>query len=412
MKQSRQLKNNVPLVNSVGFDLLGTELGNDLESILTTALDNGVVFPKGATPLSVFRSALETSIRNIESHPKGRLLQQFLLKGPYDSEDDIPPDKVDKYVSDEVTTTVIAFIYSYMINCFKGALTELLATGPCLYILKQLQQGGEIPSTARLYSGDTVWVKKLSSHSYAKGADLHILLKNSLQTKGNTITLVGVGEVKSYFKSLEKLHKQLDNHIKRIKNGLKIGNKEYPPDKVILGCHKNQKIIRIIVQPSTWKLSRVYHYEKSKQGHNLHVDYVSPPQPESQITRVNKYDWNIILRWSKEALAEAAYEMTFWYIGKVGEVIYSQKVPESLYEMTPEEAGRNAAKMMLYYAILRCRTDRQTQRAIALYNSYCFGYSLGMNFRDTKGRREMLWFEDLDEILISGKSKYGSKISN
>jgi len=63
--------------------------------------------------------------------------------------------------------------------------------------------------------------------------------------------------------------------------------------------------------------------------------------------------------------------------------------------------------MMLYYAILRCRNIREEQRAIALYNSYGYGYALGMNFKNTEGRREMLWFQDLDQILVAGKTESG-----
>ena len=81
-------------------------------------------------------------------------------------------------------------------------------------------------------------------------------------------------------------------------------------------------------------------------------------------------------------------------------------MPKAWKKMTPAEAGRNAIKMMLYYAILRCNSDREEQRAIALYNSYCFGYALGMNFKNIKGKREMLWIEDLDEILAVGKTKH------
>ena len=51
---------------------------------------------------------------------------------------------------------------------------------------------------------------------------------------------------------------------------------------------------------------------------------------------------------------------------------------------------------MLYYAILRYRTARENRCATALYNSYGFGYALGMNYRNAKGKREMLWPEDLD----------------
>ena len=118
-------------------------------------------------------------------------------------------------------------------------------------------------------------------------------------------------------------------------------------------------------------------------------------------------EWCITLRWSAEALAEAAYEMTFWYMEKVGEVIYSKSVPEGWEEMSPSEAGRNAVKNMLYYAILRCRSIREEQRAIALYNSYGYGYALGMNYKNAKGRREMLWSQGLDEILSAGKTKNG-----
>jgi hypothetical protein len=102
--------------------------------------------------------------------------------------------------------------------------------------------------------------------------------------------------------------------------------------------------------------------------------------------------------------------MTFWYMEKVGEVVFAQSRPKEWENMSPADAGRNAAKMMLYYAIPQCRTDRDNQRAIALYNSYGFGYALGMNFKNAEGRREMLWPQDLDEILSAGKTKSGCNI--
>ncbi len=116
------------------------------------------------------------------------------------------------------------------------------------------------------------------------------------------------------------------------------------------------------------------------------------------------------LRWSKDALVNAAYEITNWYLGILGENIYSDNLPPEWKGMTPAEAGRNAVKMMLYYALNRSPNLRKEQRAIALYNAYCFGYTLGMNFRDINGHREMLWYEDLQQILEKGLTKYGSKI--
>ena len=51
------------------------------------------------------------------------------------------------------------------------------------------------------------------------------------------------------------------------------------------------------------------------------------------------------------------------------------------------------------------------QRAIALYDAYGFGYMLGMSFRNRAGKREMLWPQDLDEILERGETKSGSRIT-
>jgi hypothetical protein len=125
---------------------------------------------------------------------------------------------------------------------------------------------------------------------------------------------------------------------------------------------------------------------------------------------MNETTWRVTLRWSTEALAASAYELTFWYMAQVGEVVYARGVPHEWGEMTSAEAGRNAAKMMLYYAILRARTREEEQRAVALYNAYGFGYALGTSFRNRGGTREMLWFEDLEEILERGESKHGCRL--
>jgi hypothetical protein len=102
--------------------------------------------------------------------------------------------------------------------------------------------------------------------------------------------------------------------------------------------------------------------------------------------------------------------MTFWYMEKLGERIYSRELPPDWSEMTPGEAGQNAAKLMLYYAMRRDLKPRVLQRAIALYNTYGFGYAVGMNFRDREGRRQMLWDSLLDEIEARGTTTEGWRI--
>ena len=396
-----------PLAETVGFELLGSGLGKDVKSALQVALSVGAVFANGHDALVIFRQALAASIRNIESHPRGRLFQEFLLKGPYEDVGEIPMALVGQRLSDADAAAAITFIYSHMVNCFKGAVTELLATKACLHLLRRLQQDGELPRNARLYVGDSVGIHRARGKGLLKGADLHILIEEHRPDAATSIAVAGMVEVKSYLRSESRLREQLDQHLRRAKQGLRVSGVDYPAEKINVGYGKDRRVVRIAVLPSDWKLPRSFRFEDSERGRMLHVDAGEPPRKDDEITQIGHNEWRIALRWSKEALAEAAYEMTFWYLGKVGEIVYSKSVPKGWEEMTPPDAGRNAVKMMLYYAILRCRTIREEQRAIALYNSYGYGYALGMNYKNAKGRREMLWPQDLDEILSAGKTKNG-----
>jgi hypothetical protein len=394
------------LTETVGFELIGSDLGQDVESALCSALMEGAIFPEGADSLVIFRKTLAASIVDIETHPRGKLFQEFLLKGPYEDSGEIPAEMVKQRLSDAETAKAIAFIFSHMVNCFKGAVTELLAAKPCAQLIKELQRNGTLPSKARLYIGDSVGVHRQSGKGILKGGDQHILIENCGPVGNASIAVAGVTEVKSYVPSHGRLRAQLDRHLLRVENGLRVDGVDYPRKKVSVGYGLGHRVFRISVVPSTWKLPTDFWFENMGTGRMLQVK-LAKPQRDDKITMVGNDEWCITLGWSKEALAQAAFEMTFWYMKKVGEVIYAESVPKTWNEMTPAEAGQNAVKMMLYYALLRCRSDREEQRAVALYNSYCFGYALGMNFRNVKGRREMLWPEDLDEILATGKTKHG-----
>lgn len=346
------------LANTAGFEIVASDQGRDIESGLRLALAGGTVFPSGTTPLSVFRHTLADSIRNIESHPRGRLFQKFLLKGPYEDVGDIPAQLASDHLSDYETASAITFIYSHMVNYFKGSVTELLAANACMRLMKQLQQHGELPVHARLYVGDAVLGYRESGRGRVKGADLHILIGEQSAGPASRVAVAGVAEVKSYIRSASPLREQINQHLRRAMRGLQVGGVDYPADKVTVGWGKGRRVVSVTVLPSDWKLPRSFRYEDTETGRVLHVDPRVPPRQDDDIARTAEDQWRITLRWSKEALAEAAYEMTFWYMAKVGEIIYSNSVPKGWEKMTRAEAGRNAAKMMLYYAILRCRTAR------------------------------------------------------
>ncbi len=401
---------NTSAVEQVGFDLLGAALAQDIESSLIIALEAGAVFPCESTPLAIFRQSLATAIRDINADYRGQLFQRFLKDGPYEGDGKIPTKLKDKRLSDDETTTVIAFIYSYMVNCFKGAITEMLAAAPCMRILKKMQKEHHLPSSAKLYAGDSVLVARRKGRGFAKGADLHFFSKNCSPRGNRSLVVNGVVEVKSYHCSPKRMMKQLDQHLVRVQRGLRLKEVEYTASQITVEYNNGKKAVRIGILPARWLLPRTFRFKLKGENRVLSVDEGHPQDSEDKITRVAEDHWRVVLRWSKEAIAEAAYELTFWYMEKVGEVIYASGVPQEWAEMSAAEAGRNAAKMMLYYAIRRCHTKREEQRAIALYNSYCFGYPLGMNFRNSKGQRKMLWPVDLDEILANGYTKHGSRL--
>ncbi len=398
------------LAEMADFGLLDDQLARDVKAGLKRGLKNAVVFRDGSTALALFRHALATAIGRIHADGRAALFLRFVQDGPYEDAGEIPPALQHKRLTDDETAAVITFIYSHMVNCFKGALTELLAVAPCLKIVRQLQAEKRLPPAARLYVGDAVWTAARTGPGFAKGADLHILVKRHAPKGRPSLFVAGVAEVKSYFQPPERLRRQLDQHVARARRGLRVSDTEYSPEQITIGNGDDAGTVKISVLPARWTLPRTFRFEVREGRKLLHVDPGVPPHVADVVERVDPLEWRVTLRWSKEALDAAAYDMTFWFMEKVGEALYSSGVPREWAEMTPAEAGQNAAKMMLYYAILRCRTPRENQRAIALYNSYSFGCALGLKFRRPDGKREMLWPEDLDGILANGRSKSGCRI--
>lgn len=412
------------LAETVDFDFIGQELGDALYAALRDALRANAVFPSAENPLGLFREAIATAIGRITENERWDLFQHFLKHGSKDVEDPLPKPG---QLTEAEAVRVVSFVSGHMVNSFQGAIAEVLATAPCTQILQTLQSEGRLPKETRLYVGDVVLPFRLRGTQLAKGADMHFLALSGETSPDGRVAVLGVAEVKSYFCREETLARQLSQHIARARRGLRIEGRDYPPKAIRIGDGTNRDMVRIAVLPGTWPLPRDLRWRQEGDVRVPEVVPGSPPDPSDTITRLSDAEWRVVLRWSREALAEAAYEMTFWFMSKIGEEIYRDVVPNEWEPMTPAEAGYNAAKEKLYYAIrpyavkvrehheengpaLTRRENLEMQRAIALYNSYCFGYMLGMNFRNAQGKREMLWPKDLDEIIENGKTTNGCRI--
>jgi len=399
------------LAESVSFDLLGPRLGADVRASIEDALDAGAEFAQPGPALAIFRAALSASIREIETHPRGLLLQRFLRVGPYEDGGEIPTELAAGRLSDEETAAAVRFVFSSMVNSFKGRLAELLACRPIVRLVAELEEGGRLPPDTRVLVGDVVLAPAERSSRLLQAADFHLLAGSGETSESGLFDLLGVAEVKSYAVSQRRMTRQIRRHLRRAARGLRVGSATAGSQDIRVGGAARERPVEISVNPARWRLPRRIVLETVDGRELLRPVLAEPPYPEDHVRAVGDGQWRITLRWSVEALASAAYEMTFWYMEKVGEVLYRDGVPDDWADMSPGDAGRNAVKMMLYYAILRARTRYEHERAVALYNTYGFGYALGMSFRDGRGRRQMLWPEDLREILDHGVSREGCRFS-
>lgn len=389
---------------TTGFDLLDEPLADDVRKSVNSAIKYDAIFEAEPNPSSIFRQVLLSSIRQLkEDQHRFDLFVRFLRDGPHDAPGPIPLDISPQRLTDDETGQAIRYIFHRVINTFQGALAELLAVGPCVSLFRELQADGKLPSDCQVYVGDMTLLKARGSARMVKGPDV-LALK---QIGSGGCQFVGIAEVKSYPLSQRRLEKQIYSQLVRAKRGVHFYQQSGDYEEFSVSSLRDASPIKIGVVPASWRLSREFHFETRHGKRKLILDPIQAPQIENRIAQVGSNSWRVTLRWSREALASAAYEMTFWLMGEIGRAIYGEKRPPEWSEMTSEEAGRNAAKMMLYYAILRSRNAKEARPAVALYNAYSFGYALGTSFKDAKGRREMLWPEDLDEIAETGFSKEG-----
>jgi hypothetical protein len=389
-------------------DKISSIIGNRLlADAIYKSISSGLKTPffrllSDKTVWDVFNKSLDSAVRDIESHPRGQLFKRLLEFGPFD------PDEPEVLKSDGKTTlsdpecgSCVEFIFSHMVNRFKGELAELLAVEPCIALVRKLQREGRLPLSLRFYWGEMIGERRkifrtdsgeVSWGGFTKGADGLIVAESRIPAGViRRLGIKAVCEVKSMRQSHQKLADQISRHLLRLNGGLCLGEKEYTSHNILIN-HSN--VLCFMVLPSLWKLSRRWHSVKNDRGRIIVLDETDDTPRENQFEKVDPTSWKITLGWSQEAIEQAAYEMTFWYMSQVGKSIYSGRLPKGWEYMSPEEAGYNAIKEKLYYIPLRYISRRQERLAIKLYNVYSFGYPLGVD------SKEMLRPEDFPAELL------------
>jgi hypothetical protein len=384
-------------------EAISSVIGNPkLASAVQRSVASGLRCPAvrlvaGGSVWTVFETSLNAAIRDIADHPRGKLFQRLIRYGPHEPDDPVSlTSDGETVLSDPEVASAVQFIFSHMVNRFKGELAELLAIEPCLELVDLWQRQHILPRAVTLYWGSTVQERRRIDRkdqadgprwgSYTSGADGLIVEHTPIPSDEPPapLRIRGVVEVKSMPVARNRLVAQINNHVSRLDGGVKLAGREYLREEIRLS---GSAVMCVVAVPSTWKLSRDWHREDD--GTAIVLPEPSEPPVATRIESMGSRLWRITLAWSKEALEQAAYEMTFGYMAQVGRHVFTNgALPRGWESMTPDEAGCNAIKMMLYYVPLRPIKPWHARLAVKLYNIYSFGYPLGVS------SKSMLWPED------------------
>lgn len=384
----------IPLIDDL---ILNPSLAEDLYTSIAAGLSCPAFHGVGGDSVwDVFQRSYDQAVRDIENHPRGLLFKRLIEFGPLlHTEPEDQAANGQTHLSDPEWGECVEFIFSHMINRFKGELAELLAIKPCLELMDSLAEKGCLPWGVRLYWGDSIQEYRQrkqgqdgSGRVLAKGAD-GLLTALDGGAGESAVTVHGIVEIKSMAVSKRKLTAQLERHKQRLGEGVWLAGVDYAAGNVEL---HQPEMIRIMVVPSTWRLSREFRMEETEPGVTAMV-FPLPQKPAEgdTVAEIEPGLFRITQGWSKEALEQAAYEMTYRYMALVGESVFAKEEnSDRLQGMEPAEAGYNAIKQALYMMPLRGRFNpkRKTRLAVRLYNVYSFGYPLGID------GKEMLWPED------------------
>ncbi len=362
----------------------------------------------GTSVRSVFNWSLNAAIRDIAEHPRGQLIQRLIRYGTPDPDDpELRVSDGQTILSDAECGLFVDFVHSFMISHFKGELAELLALDPCIRLTDRLRKQGLIPKDAHLYWGGQVQERSRRSTTdgdacmhwggFTKGADGILVSQdqvNSLPSE-STLAVHGIIEVKSY-RSVKRVLGQIERHRLRLEGGVRLGSVTWQPHQIrVADSHDptsaKNGLLRVIVFPSRWKLSRQWRSERvNERSRVIAMEEISNAPVDTDVQQLGLTDWRITLAWSEEALTQAAYQMTLWYLAQVGAHVFARApLPREIDYMTPEEAGINQIKYRLYVIGLRYISERQTDLAMRLYNDFAFGSPLALD-----NKSEMLWPSD------------------
>lgn len=346
--------------------------GKTLARLLLEALDDaaGVTGDESARAGprgEQFAAMVRRVARDFESHPLRDQFIQLLQDERELLDDQIPP--------------LVEYLYSSVVNNFKGEIAELLAR-PVIH-----RYARRFTFPVALISGWKIAEPKLRSNRlvWAKGAD------GLLVADGDRLGIAAVIEIKSYRLNTEEMALQARKHVNRLRRGLRIDDLALAGDAYdfIVGGDG----------------SRVPAAEASAVIDVASLCIRTPATPQTRATLSDGMMAVAELPFTKFELSKAAFAMAEWFLARLGPIVYhlpGDPRPSTVLSRWPDapldDAGRWGTREAFHHMAVRLeryrvrhdssRTRRALSRTYWLYNAMGWGYE------NARGDR-MVWGEDL-----------------
>lgn len=357
-----------------------------------------------------FRRAISHVIHGIRNNGRFDFLRRFVAHGSLLPSWETQFTDAPHALNNDELSTLVDFISGHMVSKFQGALAEILSTSELELLINRLRRDGVVPTDAMLILGSRIRCLPRRRYKQMGGKSL----KGIQGPDGAVVSFgpknrIGVHvliEIKSMYVNPSALRRQFKKHLAAIRRGVRIDGKWFCGNQVQTTRTRDKKIF-IVVHPSSWRLTRRFSLDASEDGiQRLVMDDEQTPPMSNRCVKDKRHDWHAItLAWSYEALRAAAFNLVREYIAEVGEDLARNPDPEIPLrtDMTPAQAGPNDLLHQLHIAIARqADTELDANRrkkTIELYNVLAFGWALGHDYRDEKGRPDMMYPADLDRLL-------------
>jgi hypothetical protein len=311
--------------------------------------------------------------REIRQHPRRELLYLFLRDHSRLSGSDVEG--------------LFEFIYSYLVNAFKGELAEVMSRLVIRAFVAERVKAGDLPSAAVVIPGSeiTSWrnAQGRVERTWQKSADALVAVRRPNE-EGGGWAFLGVVEIKSYRESLRRMFAQIEQHVDRIRLGVQISSALVDPTTSGFVDRADRPTWLPLASPQ--RPGRVLQLAIRPRAPSRDAQALRPWSGQQEC-------WVDELPCTVGHLHEAAYLLTAWYIAQAGPDVFlpvgevagpgDPRIVNPWPERSADSAAANMLKLAMYETSLRenivtgfesRKPERRSDMVFSrLYNSVCYG---------------------------------------